>query len=139
VLEFVPFGEVFDLLADMGNAVQYDESNGNFFVLLRGGLIDSCTELAQYVLTHRPLPQNLRQSPGAGLQQSGNWRASVNSAALATRARSLFKAVPKSHLKSLSKLPFLRQRFGHAVAQFGSEAALSQKYRTTWSKGTQRA
>lgn len=32
----------------------------------------------------------------------------------------------------MEKLPFLRQRFGYAVAQAGAAAALSQKYLAGW-------
>ena len=48
----------------------------------------------------------------------------------------LLQPLSKSQLKKLGKLPFLRQRFGYAVAPVGSEAALSKKYRTAWSAGT---
>jgi hypothetical protein len=129
VLEFVPGGEVFDFLNDLGNAIQYDESNRNFFVLLRGALVDSCTELAYDVLTHHPLPQSLRES--------GNLKAGTADAAISVK--SLFRTIPKSQLKSLKKLPFLRQRLGFAVAETGTTAALSKKYWTAWSSGTQKS
>jgi PKD domain len=132
VLEFVPGGELFDFLSDLGNAVQYDESNGNFFVLLRGALVDSCTELAYDVLTHHPLPQNLRLSPESRADQ-------LNAAAPEISAQRLFRTVPRSQLKSLKKLPFLRQRLGYAVAETGAAAALSKKYKTSWSSGTQKS
>jgi hypothetical protein len=121
VLEFVGIGEILDFLEDLATVVQYDESNGNLLVLLKGALIDSCTELAYYVLTHKPLPQG------------------QNGAIARASTQGLFQAVPKSQLNSLKKLPFLRQRFGYAVAELGSEAALSQKYRTAWSGGTRKS
>jgi hypothetical protein len=139
VLEFTGIGETVDFLEDLGNAVQYDESNGNFLVLLKGGLVDSCTELAYYVLAHKPLPQNPDHSSGAALRQNRGLRGSVNSAIAASSTQSLFQTIPKSQLNSLKKLPFLRQRLGYAVAELGSEAALSQKYRITWGGGTQKS
>jgi len=53
-------------------------------------------------------------------------------------APSLFQPVPESQLASMEKLPFLRQRFGYAVAQIGA-AALSQKYPAGWGAATQKS
>lgn len=52
---------------------------------------------------------------------------------------SLFQPVPESQLASIEKLPFLRQRFGDAVAQVGAAAALSQKYPAGWGAATQKS
>ena len=137
VLEFIPGADAFDFLEDLGNAVQYDESNGNFFVLLKGKFVDSCSELVYDLLTHKPLGQNLSRS--AGLRQGGDQPADVSLAVAAAGMPTLFKTVAKSQLNSIEKLPFLRQRFGYAVAEFGSEAALTLKYKTAWSSGTQKS
>lgn len=47
--------------------------------------------------------------------------------------------VPESQLASMEKLPFLRRRFGYAVAQVGVAAALSQKYLAGWGTATQKS
>jgi hypothetical protein len=54
-------------------------------------------------------------------------------------APSVFQPVPKSQLASIEQLPFLRQRFGYAVAQVGAAAALSQKYPAGWGAATQKS
>jgi len=51
----------------------------------------------------------------------------------------LFKQVPKSQLKALEGLPFLRQRFGYAVAQMASAAAASRQYRPNGAQAPNRA
>jgi hypothetical protein len=130
VLELIPGLDVLDLLEDIGNAVQLDESNGLWIVRLAGTLVDNCTELAGYVLARKPVPQSL-DSHGADLPQSGD----VLDSAAGVRAQSLFQPLPKSQLASLKRLPFLSQRFGYAVAQVGSAAALSQRYPAAWSTG----
>jgi hypothetical protein len=52
---------------------------------------------------------------------------------------SLFQPVPESQLATIEKLPFLRQRFGDAVAQVGAAAALSQKYPAGWGAARQKS
>ena len=133
VLEFIPGADAFDFFADLGNAVQYDESNGNFFVLLKGKFVDSCSELVYDLLTHKPLGQI------ASLRQGADQPADVSLADAAAGTPTLFKTVAKSQLKSIEKLPLLRQRFGYAVAELGSEAALTLKYKTAWSSGSQKS
>jgi hypothetical protein len=51
----------------------------------------------------------------------------------------VFQPVPASQLASIEELPFLRQRFGYAVAEVGAAAALSQKYPAGWSAATQKS
>ena len=51
----------------------------------------------------------------------------------------MFQPVPESQLASIEKLPFLRQRFGYAVAQVGAAAALSQKYPAGWGAARQKS
>ncbi len=143
VLEFVPGIDALDLLENIGDAVRLDESSGNWFVLLTQAMadvaVDDCTTLAYYVLTGKPVPQNLDSSQGADLRPS---RDTLDSANLPTRdagIQSLFQPVPESQLKALEKLPFLHQRFGYAVAQVGSAAAVSRQYPAGWSAGTQKS
>jgi hypothetical protein len=57
--------ELYKLFELMGGAIQFDESNGNFFVRLVKGLADNCSQLAYYLLTGKPVPQNLDFIPGA--------------------------------------------------------------------------
>jgi hypothetical protein len=116
-----------DFLEDLGTVVQYRQSSGDFFVLLRGSVVDSCGDLAYLVLTHQPIPQNLAQPD------------TLSAAIHAASAQKLLKSVPKSQLKSVNKLPFLRKQFGFAVAQMGTSAAVKLKYQTKWTKGTQQA
>jgi hypothetical protein len=54
-------------------------------------------------------------------------------------APSVFQPVPESQLASIEKLPFLRQRFGYAVAQVGVAAALSQQYPAGWGAAGQKS
>ena len=64
---------------------------------------------------------------------------SVTTPASPAAAPSLFQPVPESQLASIEKLPFLRQRFGYAVAEVGAAAALSQKYPAGWGAATQKS
>ena len=107
------------LLTALGAAVQFDESNGNWIVLLTAAMpFHNCIQLASYVFTNQPLPQDT---------------------GLLTRDvsyQNLFQPVPNSQLKALKKLPFMRQHISYATVQAGSGAALSTTYRTVWSSGT---
>jgi hypothetical protein len=131
----VELWKLFDL---MGGAIQFDESNGNFFVLLAGGLVDNCSQLSYDLLTGKPVPQNLDFTLGAA-PQSGAALDSLTRLAGPAAAPSLFQPVPESQLASIEKLPFLRQRFGYAVAQVGAATALSQKYPAGWGAATQKS
>ena len=130
--------ELYKLFELMGGAIQFDESNGNFFVRLVKGLADNCSQLAYYLLTGKPVPQNLDFIPGAA-PQIGTVLDSLTRPASPAAAPSLFQPVPESQLASMEKLPFLRQRFGYAVAQVGAAAALSQKYPAGWDSATQKS
>jgi len=134
-LDAVELYKLFDL---MGGAIQFDESNGNFFVRLAEGLVDNCSQLGYDVLTGKPIPQNLDFTQGA-VPQSGTVLDSLTGPASPAAAPSLFQPVPESQLASMEKLPFLRQRFGYAVAQVGAAAALSQKYPAGWGAATQKS
>ena len=134
-LDAVELYKLFDL---MGGAIQFDESNGNFFVRLAEGLVDNCSQLGYDVLTGKPIPQNLDFTQGAA-PQSGTVLDSLTRPASPAAAPSLFQPVPESQLASMEKLPFLRQRFGYAVAQVGAAAALSQKYPAGWGAATQKS
>jgi hypothetical protein len=134
-LDAVELYKLFDL---MGGAIQFDESNGNFFVRLAGGLVDNCSQLGYDVLTGKPIPQNLDFTRGAA-PQSGTVLDSLTRPASPMAAPGLFQPVPESQLAPMEKLPFLRQRFGDAVAQVGAAAALSQKYPAGWGAGTQKS
>jgi hypothetical protein len=133
-LDAVELYKLFDL---MGGAIQFDESSGNFFILLAGGLVDNCSQLSYDLLTGKPVPQNLDFTQGAA-PQSGTVLDSLTRPARPAAAPSLFQPVPESQLASIEKLPFLRQSFGYAVAEVGA-AALSQKYPAGWGAATQKS
>jgi Fibronectin type III domain len=142
VAEFLTLDEVelWTLFEKMGDAIQFDESNGNFFVLLSAaGLIDNCSQLGYDLLTGKPVPQTIDFTLGAASPQSGTVLDSVTTPASPAAAPSLFQPVPESQLASIEKLPFLRQRFGYAVAEVGAAAALSQKYPAGWGAATQKS
>ena len=136
--------ELWTLFEKMGDAIQFDESNGNFFVLLSAatseviGLPDYCSQLGFDLLTGKPVPQNIDFIRGAASPQSGAVLDSVIRPASTAAAPSLFQPVPASQLASIEELPFLRQRFGYAVAEVGAAAALSQKYPAGWGTATQK-
>lgn len=128
------------LLLLMGGAIRFDESNGNWLVLLTAAMpFHYCLELGYYVLTGQPVPQNIDFIQGAAAPQSETVLDSVTTPTSPPDAPSLFKPVPESQLASIEKLPFLRQRFGYAVAQVGAAAALSQKYPAGWGATTQKS
>jgi hypothetical protein len=142
VAEFLTLDEVelWTLFEKMGDAIQFDESNGNFFVLLSAaGLVDNCSQLGYDLLTGKQVPQNIDFTRGAASPQSGTVLDSVIRPASPAAVPSLFKPVPESQLASIEELPFLRQRFGYAVAEVGAAAALSQKYPAGWGAATQRS
>ena len=142
VAEFLTLDEVelWTLFEKMGDAIQFDESNGNFYVLLSAatGLGDYCSQLGYDLLTGKPVPQNIDFTRGTA-PQSGTVLDSLTKPASPAAAPSLFQPVPESQLASIEKLPFLRQRFGYAVAQVGAAAALSQKYPAGWGAATQKS
>jgi hypothetical protein len=129
----------------MGDAIQFDESNGNFFVLLSAatsdviGLPDYCSQLGYDLLTGKPVPQTIDVIRGAASPQSRTVLDSVTTSASPAGAPSLLQPVPASQLASIETLPFLRQRFGYAVAEVGAAAALSQKYPTGWGAAMQKS
>jgi hypothetical protein len=137
--------ELWTLFEKMGDAIQFDESNGNFFVLLSAatseviGLPDYCSQLGFDLLTGKPVPQTIDYIRGAASPQSATVLDSVIRPANPAAVPSLFQPVPESQLASIEKLPFLRQRFGDAVAQVGAAAALSQKYPAGWGVATQKS
>jgi fibronectin type III domain protein len=133
----LPEVELWTLFEKMGDAIQFDESNGNFYVLLSAatGLGDYCSQLGYDLLTGKPVPQNIDFTRGTA-PQSGAVLDSLTRPASPAAAPSLFQPVPKSQLASIEKLPFLRQRFGYAVAEVGAAAALSQKYPARWGAAT---
>jgi hypothetical protein len=143
VAEFLTLDEVelWTLFEKMGDAIQFDESSGNFFVLLSAatGLGDYCSQLSYDLLTGKPVPQTIDFIRGAASPQSGAVLDSVTTPASPTAAPSVFQPVPASQLASIEELPFLRQRFGYAVAQVGAAAALSQKYPAGWGAATQKS
>jgi len=94
---------------------------------LTEAMIDNCTELAHYVLTHKPVPQNLDSSRGGALPPSGDVLDSVNLPARNAGTQGLFQPVPKSQLKALKKLPFLRQRFGYRSLRSGRRRLLAAR------------
>lgn len=117
------------LVEALGGAAYFEQSTGNLFFKLTAAMpFKDCYDLAKYLVNHQSPPPNLQSlarmasSPGAAIPQSLFQR--------------LLQPVSKSQLRTLGKLPSLRQRFGYAVALVGSEAALSKKYRTAWSTGT---
>jgi Fibronectin type III domain len=128
------------LLLLMGGAIRFDESNGNWLVLLTAAMpFHYCLELGYYVLTGQSVPQNIDFIQGAVAPQSETMLDSVTAPTSPPDAPSLFKPVPESQLASIEKLPFLRERFGYAVAQIGAAAALSQKYPAEWGAATQKS
>jgi len=132
--------ELWDLFKLMGDAIQYDESNGDFFVLLSAASgADYCSELGDDLLTGKPVPQNIDFIQGAAAPQSGTVLDSVTTPTSLAAAASLFQPVPASQLASIEQLPFLRQRFGYAVAEIGAAAELSQKYPAGWGAATQKS
>jgi len=143
VAEFLTLDEVelWALFEKMGDAIQFDESNGNFFVLLSAatGLGDYCSQLGYDLLTGKPVPQTIDFTRGAASPQNGTVLDSVITSAGTAAAQSVFQPVPESQLASIEKLPFLRQRFGYAVAQVGAAAALSQKYPAGWGAARQKS
>jgi hypothetical protein len=140
VAEFLTLDEVelWTLFEKMGDAIQFDESNGNFFVLLSAatGLGDYCSQLGYDLLTGKPVPQTIDFTRGAASPQNGTV---LDSVIRPEAAPSLFQPVPESQLASIEQLPFLRQRFGYAVAEVGAAAALSQKYPAGWGAATQKS
>lgn len=130
--------ELYKLFELIGGAIQFDESNGNFFVRLVEGLVDNCSQLGYDVLTGKPIPQNLDFTQGTA-PRSGTVLDSLTRPASTAAVPGLFQPVPESQLVSMEKLPFLRQRFGYAVAQVGAAAALSQKYRAGWGAARQKS
>jgi len=137
--------ELWTLFEKMGDAIQFDESNGNFFVLLSAatseviGLPDYCSQLGYDLLTGKPVPQTIDFTRRAASPQNGTVLDSVIRPDRPTAAPSVFQPVPKSQLASIEKLPFLRQSFDYAVAQVGAAAALSQKYPAGWGAATQKS
>jgi hypothetical protein len=137
--------ELWTLVEKMGDAIQFDESNGNFFVLLSAatseviGLPDYCSQLGFDLLTGKPVPQTIDYIRGEVSPQSGTVLDSVIRPPNPAAVPSLFQPVPESQLASIEQLPFLRQRFGYAVAEVGAAAALSQKYPAGWGAATQKS
>ena len=128
------------LFEKLGDAIQFDESNGNFFVLLSGATgLDYCSQLGYDLLTGKPVPQTIDFTRGAASPQTGTVLDSVIRPASPAAAPSVFQPVPASQLASIEQLPFLRQRFGYAVAEVGAAAALSQKYPAGWGAATQKS
>jgi hypothetical protein len=137
--EFEGYLLAWDVVQELGSIVQFD-STGNWFVKLTAFMpFTDCVELANYVLKDRPVPQNLDFLRSPDVPQTADLLDSADLPARGPSTPKLFQPVPKSHLASLTKLPFLRQRFGYAVAQVGSVAALSQKYPAAWNRGTQKS
>jgi hypothetical protein len=123
---YAPEFEWLVLVEALGGAAYFEQSTGNLlFKLAAATPFKDCYELATYLLKHQPPPPSLQSLHSVNLADAS--------------LQSLFQPVSKSQLKKLGKLPFLSQRFGYIVAQVGSEAALSQKYRTAWSRGTQKS
>jgi hypothetical protein len=147
VAEFLTLDEIelWLLFEKMGDSIQFDESNGNFFILLSAatsdviGLPDYCSQLGYDLLTGKPVPQNIDFIRGAASPQSGAVLDSVIRSASTAAGPSVFQPVPASQLASIEELPFLRQRFGYAVAEVGAAAALSQKYPAGWGAATQKS
>jgi hypothetical protein len=137
--EFEGYLLAWDVVQLLGSIVQFD-STGNWFVKLTAFMpFKDCFELTNYVLKGQPVPQNLDFLRGQDLPQSADLLDRADLPARSPIVQSLFQPVPKSQLKTLDKLPFLLQRFGYAVAQVGSVAALSQKYPAAWSRGRQKS
>ena len=132
--------ELLGLFEKLGDAILVDESHGNFFILLSGASgLDYCSQLYNDLRTGKPVPQNIDFIRGAASPQSGAVLDSVIRPASLAAAPSVFQPVPASQLASIEQLPFLRQRFGYAVAEVGAAAALSQKYPAEWGAATQKS
>jgi Fibronectin type III domain len=132
--------ELLGLFEKLGDAIQVDESNGNFFILLSGASgLDYCSQLYNDLRTGKPVPQNIDFIRGAASPQSRAVLDSVIRPASTAAAPSVFQPVPASQLASIEELPFLRQRFGYAVAEVGAAAALGQKYPAGWGAATQKS
>jgi hypothetical protein len=132
--------ELLGLFEKLGDAIQFDESNGNFFILLSSATgLDYCSQLYNDLRTGKPVPQNIDFILGTASPQSGAVLDSVIRPASTAAAPSVFQPVPASQLASIEELPFLRQRFGYAVAEVGAAAALSQKYPAGWGAATQKS
>ena len=128
------------LLEGLGDAVLFDESTGKWYVRLTKLMpFKDCAELAYYLYTHQPPPQNLNFQRSIGSPRSGDMLDSVDLPDREASTPSLFQPVPESQLASLTKLPLLRQRFGYAVSQVGAAAALSQKYPSVWGAAVQKS
>jgi hypothetical protein len=132
--------ELLALFEKLGDAIQFDESNGNFFVLLSGATgLDYCSQLGYDLLTGKPVPQTIDFTRGAASPRTGTVLDRVIRPDRPAAAPSVFQPVPASQLASIEQLPFLRQRFGYAVAEVGAAAALSQKYPAEWGAATQKS
>jgi hypothetical protein len=137
--------ELWTLFEKMGDAIQFDESNGNFFVLLSAamsevtGLPDYCSQLGFDLLTGKPVPQTIDNIRGAASPQSGTVLDSVIRPANPAAVPSLFQPVPESQLAMIEKLPFLRQRFGDAVAQVGRRRRSARSTRPDGARPRRRA
>jgi hypothetical protein len=132
--------ELLGLFEKLGDAIQFDESNGNFFILLSSATgLDYCSQLYNDLRTGKPVPQNIDFILGTASPQSGAVLDSVIRPASTAAAPSVFQPVPASQLPLIEELPFLRQRFGFAVAEVGAAAALSQKYPAGWGAASQKS
>jgi hypothetical protein len=132
--------ELLALFEKLGDAIQFDESNGNFFVLLSGATgLDYCSQLGYDLLTGKPVPQTIDFTRGTASPRTGTVLDRVIRPDRPAAAPSVFQPVPASQLASIEQLPFLRQRFGYAVAEVGAAAALSQKYPAEWGAATQKS
>jgi hypothetical protein len=132
--------ELLGLFEKLGDAIQVDESNGNFFILLSGASgLDYCSQLYNDLRTGKPVPQNIGFIRGAASPQSRAVLDRVIRPASMAAAPGVFQPVPASQLASIEELPFLRQRFGYAVAEVGAAAALGQKYPAGWGAATQKS
>ena len=76
---------------------------------------------------------------GSGLAAEPGDRWTAEGSACDAGTPRLFQQVPKSQLTSLKGLPFLRQRFGYAVAEIGSAAAAARQYRPHGAQAPNRA
>lgn len=120
------------LVEALGGAAYFEQSTGNLLFKLTAAMpFKDCYDLAKYLVNH--------QSPPPNLQSLARMAASPGGVSPQSLFQRLLQPVSKSQLRKLGKLPFLRQRFGYAVALVGSEAALSKKYRTAWSAGTHKS
>lgn len=128
------------LVEALGGAAYFEQSTGNLLFKLAAAMpFKDCYELATYLLNHQSPPPDLQSLDSVNLAQRENPLGTMAVLRGGVSPQSLFQPVSKSQLKKLGKLPFLRQRFGYAVAQVGSEAALNRKYGTAWSAGTHKS